>query len=213
MSLFLLAKGFYDGESLEPLFNQADFRRATRNMCLAYYSMKKCVDSLGKDWPSVQSCTGAVLGTSHGELNATAEFLEAWGKSRTARPLAFQSSLHNATIGFLAKQFGIMGPTLTVSDGLHTGREALETACLLLSSQTVPFCFVTGCDLIPEKIKEPFQRMYPPGTPLGEGAATLLLASEQGMRQLGRTGQALEIPQTLSSQSYDSGFIESLARG
>ncbi len=212
--IYVIAKGIYEKESLENLFSQGEFRRATRNMGIAYLSMKKCVDTVTLHWEKIQSSLGAVLGTSHGELNATAEFLSELAISNTARPLIFQSSLHNATLGFLAKQFGVTGPTLTVSNLEYSGEEALEAAETLLLSNTISFCLVTCCDLIPEKLSGPFSDMYPPQKNLKEGAATLLLANEKGISEiegLEPIGNLETLPPKRFSQ-YDSDYIESLAR-
>ncbi len=210
MKTFVIATGVYKNESLEALQSMGDFRRATRNMCVAYLSMKTCVDKLSTDWQTVQENLGAVLGTSHGELSATANFLQELALSNTARPLVFQSSLHNATLGFLAKQFVIKGPTLTVSDMYRTGKEAIETAEILLSENIVKFCFVTGIDLIPEHVTDLFFKMYPDGKTPKEGAATMLLSNEEGLALLKNTKPIAElnIKDHLPSFNYDSDFIE-----
>lgn len=210
MNLYLIAKGVYQGESLDSLLEKGDFRRATKNMCVAYLSMKYCVDALGEDWKVVQQNAGAVLGTSHGELAATANFLEEFGKNNTARPLVFQSSLHNASLGFIAKQFGITGPALTVSDKYRSGQEALEAAEILLSENICKFCFVTGVDLIPEQISSLFFKMYMDGKLPNEGAATVLLANEEGISCL-KNSYSLkkwEMGAVNPSFKYDSDFIE-----
>src|SRR4051794_34871138 len=90
---FILSAATAKPEDIEPYARDPKFRRATTNMKLAY----ACLDSALKEFRSEiaedPSSFGVILGTSHGELGSTMEFLRDWATLGTPRPIAFQNSL------------------------------------------------------------------------------------------------------------------------
>lgn len=200
----ILSAGYYKGEVPPELLREPDFRRASRNQIMTYLAVKECLKAVPQVVLENRERVGAVLGTSHGELESTVSFLSELGTSGTARPLFFQSSLHHSTLGFLTKLFSLTGPSLTVSHGPRSGEDALAVAQLLLHS-AVDVCLVIGVDALVPKIQEAMRAMYPLGTILKEGAGALLLT---------RTGEGKQTPQGMrhTPLHYDSSAVEALAR-
>jgi 3-oxoacyl-(acyl-carrier-protein) synthase len=128
---------------------------------------------------------GMVLGTSLGELDVTQEFLGTLASSGVARPILFQSSLHNATIGLMSLHLGVTGPCLTVSGSHCTGEKALETAQVLLASGMVSCCLTVGVERQSQALAEPMRFLDTWGRPVSDGAGALILANEQGVKALG----------------------------
>ncbi len=121
---------------------------------------------------------GFVLGSCHGELEVTIDFLKTYSQTGVARPLLFQNSLHNSTSGFICMNWKISGPMLTVSHLHFTGEDAIETGMNLILQGQCRACLVTGVEsrvpaLIEEIHETKLRDQY-----RGEGAATLLLADE-----------------------------------
>ncbi|MEQ1875941.1 MAG: beta-ketoacyl synthase chain length factor [Bdellovibrionia bacterium] len=105
-----------------------EFRRATRNMRL-------CASAAEETLKAARDRTrlGVVLGTNLGELETTTDFLTTWASQNLARPLLFQNSLHNATIGFLTLHFGIRGPSATISNRNSSPADSLDLALTWLA--------------------------------------------------------------------------------
>lgn len=165
-SVYVIGTGTTRGKDLRHLLTTAEFRKATRNMAMAYLSIEEALASCPQAKESPQ--TGFVLGTSHGEFGATRDFLVALADTGVARPLLFQNSLHNSTLGFLSLKLKVTGPAITASNHHFTGENALETAMLLLQDGQCQYCIVTGVDtLVPD--------------PVGGSAASLLLANDDGL--------------------------------
>jgi 3-oxoacyl-(acyl-carrier-protein) synthase len=148
---------------------QADssFRKATRNMMMGYAAIEPLLAKV----PQLAKAA-FVLGSSYGELEVTKEFLNTLDTQGLARPVLFQSSLHNATLGFLSLKLGIRGPSITVSHRYLTGENCLEAASLMIESG-VELCLTAAVDT------------RATGILIDEGAAALLLTNEQGAHKLG----------------------------
>ena len=148
MATWIVSNGTADESDLATILLQPEFRKATLNMAMAYASLSQAIKPLlGENLADL----GLVLGSNHGEFGATRDFLKALADTGVPRPLLFQNSLHNATIGFLAMKFGLTGPCVTVSNGILTSKNALETAHLLLEQEQCSFCAVTIVDVnVPE---------------------------------------------------------------
>lgn len=190
--------GFYDGEDLSALQCQDVYRRATRSSILADIAVEKALQSgrpLGR--------LGLVLGTSHGELERTYDFLKEIYETDTARPLFFQNSLHQATLGFLTKRHSIVDTALSLTCGVESGNKALETAVDILNSNWVDACLVVGVDAYFPIV----DLLYPSGK-ISEGAGALLLTKENGvlLSELNLRSNPTGL------RNYDSNAIEKLAR-
>lgn len=200
MKSYLVGAGRYDGRPLDTLAAQPEFRRATRNMCFAYLAAMAALEFF-----SPEGTLGLIVATSHGELEVTLSFLDELRRSGVARPLLFQNSLHNAILGFLARQLGVRGPAITVSDEHDSGENAVRTAELLLATEKIDAVLVVGVDTIPRVHESLFHSLYP-ATP-GEGAGAILLAREgQAAFDLSTTNGG-----PVPAGYYDSDYVEALA--
>ncbi len=221
MSSYIISCGLGNSQSAEPLRTRPEFRKATRNMLLSYASVMEAIAPL-QEFILKNSFLdfGYVLGTSHGELDVTIDFLKNLAETNVARPILFQNSLHNSTAGFISLQLKIEGPTLTVSQHFLSGENALDMAMLLLEQSRCQYCLVTGVDgCIP--------RFLSGGTvsELNEGAATIVLSNDEGIKRMGLKplAELMSIEYLSNSQiqkidykslnfrkSYDSDAIEQL---
>ncbi|MBI3555799.1 MAG: beta-ketoacyl synthase chain length factor [Deltaproteobacteria bacterium] len=194
MNIHVVSTGLSRGKDLEALKRQGDFRKATHNMMLAWLSIEEALQPLA----GRLAMDAMVLGSGFGELEVTRNFLKGLAESGLARPLLFQNSLHNATLGFLAMKLALTGPSITVSNRCFTGENCLEAAMLLLQQGQCRSCLVTGVDALIPELAPALNAIYPVPVTLGEGAATLLLVNDAGQRQLG-----LPILATLHDVTYD----------
>lgn len=210
MKLHVLAAGTARGKDLSKFAALPDFRKATANMVKCYAAIEPMLEH----FPKLEGA-GLVLGSSYGELAVTTEFLNTLETQGIARPLLFQNSLHNATLGFLAIRLGITGPSMTVSHRHFTGENCLEAASLLLGSGT-PLCLVFSVESRVSELGPAMRQNYPSVVELGEGAAALLLATEETARASGRPTLAVidSVDTTsrrgddLSGSYYDSDALE-----
>lgn len=215
MKPYILSAGLYDGRSLEEMQNQAEFRRATRNQIFAYLAIQAVLEPHAARLSTILPRLGLVVGTGHGELAVTKDFLGELGKSGVARPILFQNSLHNATLGFLTKAFSVMGPALTVSNLFFSGENAIDLATVLLESGDVDYCLAVGVDGLVPELAPSLRECYPHGTRLGEGAGALLLSRReisgcQAFLLAELTyGQGTPVP---GVDFYDANGIEIIAR-
>lgn len=174
MSVFVLGAGTAQQAELAALAKLGEFRKATPNMMLAYSAITAALGEVtGESALPKEEPIAMVLGSSYGELDVTQEFLATVGSTGVARPLLFQSSLHNATLGFLTLKLGITGPTFTVSSGALTGERALETAMALLEGGLTKYCLVVGVERHSPALAEPMALVGHQK----DGAGALFLAS------------------------------------
>lgn len=200
MKICVLGAGIADQKSnLESLQSRPAFRKATRNMQLSCFAIEQAIQALPADQ---RDQTALILGSGLGELDITQQFLSTLATSKMARPILFQSSLHNATIGFLSIQLGMTGPSFTVSNGPQTGENCLELACSLLQNGDCLYSLVVGVD----------SKVPSFDVDLGEGAGAVLLTTEKGLlpshRPLGWMGDLQRV-----SLPFDSAAIYCMAEG
>lgn len=180
MKIVLLGGAKFDGPELEGFALPPAWRKATRNMIMATSSIERALSQLPDFMESARHQTGLVLASNSGELETSSEFLTTLSRTRVARPVLFQNSLHNATTGFASIHFRLTGPTFTLSSGRQNPREALLLARSLLEENLCQACLVTLVEA--HKLLANFI-----GCRVSEGAATVLLAREDFARALGIT--------------------------
>jgi len=169
--------GIATTEAVLALGASTEFRKATKNMAFACAAVEDLFQSLPQDWVRDESAKmGIVVGTAEGELSTTFQFLKRL-ESQGARPFLFQSSLHNATLGFLTQKYNLRGPGITVSGTYHSGEEALDTAYSLLCANTVASVIVLGVDGLVEGVESEFSARMPKPVVLRAGAGAVLLAN------------------------------------
>lgn len=166
-----MGRGKFDGGELEGFPVPPAWRKATRNMMMATASIERALSAVPGWMERAHDDTGLVLGSNSGELETSSEFLITLSRTKVARPVLFQNSLHNATTGFASIHYKLTGPTFSVSSGKAMPREALSLAVSLLRENLCRACLVTlveGHKLLSGFIQQE----------VAEGAATLLLANE-----------------------------------
>lgn len=177
MRTAILATGIAESPHVDQLLTEPAFRRATRNMAMAYAAVQSLLTSLPSEWVAKHAPTwSAVLGTSDGELDVTVQFLKIFGGSAMARPFLFQSSLHNATLGFLSERFGWRGAGATLCGYDTSGEQALEAASEWTCQTSSPYAVAIAVEGLVEGAGDALTAIYPREVTLREGAAAILLA-------------------------------------
>ena len=210
MKLHILAAGISRGQDLSRFQRDPDFRKATLNMMMGYAALEPVI----KKFPKLETAA-FVLGSSSGELQTTHSFLSSLANQGVARPLLFQNSLYNATLGFLALKLGATGPTVSVSNRHFTGESCLETASILIDSG-IPLCIAVAVETRVAAIETGLLQNYPGEMTLDEGAVAVLLTDEKNARALGAETLAVvesieyhkQGGEPVSGPYYDSNAIE-----
>ena len=183
MRIAILGTGTSNHHKLDPFTEiklKPSFRKASLNMKMGYQSIREAC----RNFSHLDEC-GFVLGTSYGEIENTKEFLKNFATTGVARPILFQSSLHNGTLGFLALELSIFGPTFTVSQHHFTGEHALSLGIDLIRGGLVPACLVTTVDIMSPALLSILERMYPPHLKWKDGAASFIISTETKAKEWG----------------------------
>jgi len=216
----------------DPLsLKSAEFRRATTNMRFCYQTVSELIAPFREHLNKVTSDRiGFYLGTSHGELEPTVEFLKNLTPTTVANPIHFQNSLHNSMLGFLTQTLKFASPGITSTNHYFSGESALLMAQGALQTGEIDFAIVIGCDTIPMNLKAPYLSHYNEctiATQIKSGAASLLLCSQNGLSLLSDPVQPLtelitirchyqpkmNIPnESELSEFYDSNAIEEISK-
>lgn len=185
MGAFVLAAANVGSDDVSGHALLPEFRKSSLGMVYTHAAVTKLLQATPEAIAKVgaEQC-GIVVGTSQGELGSTKEFLENIALKGVARPIIFQNSLHNSTLGFLTLQFGITGQALTVSNGYLSGEDALSTALLMFDQGLCHLCLVVGFDLLVDSLEPARDLFYPYGLKRANGAGALMLADETGLRRM-----------------------------
>lgn len=153
------------------------FRKATLNMIAAHHVCQKSVQAFKKSHPQLDLSQLATLVATHfGEVSSSLEFLTTWHDSQLAKPILFQNSLHNSTLGFVSIQLGLTGPAMTISADIKMDESVFYTAHALL--QTTPFVLICYVDMVPTYLKENYIRAFPYLKPHLGWARSVILTAE-----------------------------------
>jgi 3-oxoacyl-[acyl-carrier-protein] synthase II len=149
---------------------------------------------------------GVYVGTSVANIAESFAFRDKWQSRGTIAPhTAFHTFNHSAAC-ILSSYFDFRGPIYTTSSGCNSGLDSLGQAMRLIQTGIVDAMIIVGtdCELVPEilgvlnasgslstryndrpgQASRPFD-MGRDGNVIGEGAAALLLESEQHARARG----------------------------
>lgn len=202
MTLQVLGAGIFMADELAAYPVKPAWRKATRNMIMATASIQKALSQAPQLTVPGSSEIGLILGSTSGELETSADFLTTWSKSKMARPLLFQNSLHNATTGFASIYFKITGPSFTMSAIQETPEQCVEMAKSLLSERVCEVCIVTLVEAhktLANWIGE---------STVTEGACTLILSSKEFCSAQGIASRAeFSEPAHALNYSSDSGHV------
>lgn len=181
---------FMDGEIVEAARSQVyakqpKFRRASRGMMLGYAALDSLFRRQSWLYKFVnERRLGLVIGTSQGEFETTKEFLTTLVEKDIARPILFQNSLHNAILGFLSIEFGLKGASMTVSNQMFSGEDAVSTSIDFLRSGWCDACIAIGLDIKVEALSPVWKNLDPPTVNRGEGAGAVLLVNQSGLSDI-----------------------------
>lgn len=133
------------------------FRRASVNMVLTTLNceelLKNIPQNISKDRVSF------VVATHFGEVSTTLEFLSTYHETHVPRPILFQNSLHNSTLGFASIHLGLTGPAMTISCDRETESSAMQMCeSLLTMTDYALLCLV---DSIPQGLVNYYVETYP----------------------------------------------------
>ncbi len=188
MRIAVCAAGFSQGTYSAALKSKPSFRKSSSMTIMAF----DAILDAGLVEPNLRPLldeSAFIVGSSYGEIENTREFLKTWSNSGLARPLLFQSSLHNGTLGFLALELGMMGPSFTVSHFHLTGEKSLSFALDLLSqdavSGTIKSCLVVCADWMAPDFLPAFQMLHPQDRLWRNSAAAVLLTQEERAIEFG----------------------------
>lgn len=156
MTTYLSSIQLYKEMPLDYTTIDAQFRKATSNMIAAYDVCKKSYESLSED---ERKSLSLIVVTYFGEVSSSLEFLTTLKQSQLAKPILFQNSLHNSTLGFISIQLGLTGPAITLSaDELTDQAVSSTTKGLLTLTDHVLVCYV---DLVPDFLKKYYNTTFP----------------------------------------------------
>ncbi len=157
---------------------EPQYRRATPNMmwtCHALSSLLKRNKEVVEEFKNECAYIG---GSGHGELGATEEYILLLGLQNRPKPIAFQNSLHNSTLGFATHLFGLSGPGLTVSNGWWTVEDQLHLAETLIESGVTKYCIIAVSDIVVPNLKDAIHSIYPSPVELKDFAGVALVGSD-----------------------------------
>jgi hypothetical protein len=137
--------------------------------------------------------TPLVLGTAHGAMSETIQYIEGAVRHgpKTASPLHFAASLHNAMAGAAGRTLDVRGPAIVVSQGDVSFEAALLVAWAMLVNGRAERCVVGASDAYhptfgrglrrvgliaaEDAAADPRTGLSRLGWPAGEGGAALVL--------------------------------------
>lgn len=163
-----------DLNSLDP-----SFRRATPNMILATLGCQKLLESI----PNVaRDEISFLLGSHFGEIGMSLDFLKTYHDTQIPRPILFQNSLHNSTLGFATIHLKLTGPAMTVSTGQQTVTSTFDLVeNMLLQTPFALICFVDGA---PENVFQYYREFWPEFERYQNQAYCFLLSTSEARSQL-----------------------------
>ncbi len=110
--------------------------------------------------------TGVVVATAFGPHVTTFKFLDDiidYGDGSVS-PTTFSNSVHNAAASYIAETFNIQGPTLTVTQFLHSFQNALQLAQLWLKENRCDNVLVGAVDQYGEVLRYIYDTKLTPAT-------------------------------------------------
>ncbi|HPD57545.1 MAG TPA: beta-ketoacyl synthase N-terminal-like domain-containing protein [Smithellaceae bacterium] len=163
-------------------------RRAGRFIKLVCCGALACVQSAPKEILRDKK-VGIFLSTGLGNIDEILPFITQVFKHDGGfpSPNQFANSVSNAAAFFLAREAGIKGVVLTISEEEMSFESALWLAQTYLESGEIDLALVGGCDVFTPTAAEARERMNltsdnSRGLPVGEGSSWLLLGQNQGKK-------------------------------
>lgn len=150
------------------------FRRATINMI---GSTLVCEKILRDSSIEISPKLGFIYGSHFGEMTSSTQYLSALENEKIGKPILFQNSLHNSTLGFISIELKIIGPSLTVSGGKYMNQALIDAAeALLFTCDQVLIC---TSESIPEKYQQIYSETFPNVSTLLTQSQAFLLSKQR----------------------------------
>lgn len=184
-----------EGSGLEGAVARLDAaraRRMDRASLLAAVAAESVLDGVSLDRDAV----GVVLGSAFGRADATAQFMARVRERgpRFASPVEFPSLLPSAAAGHVSLYHRLGGPALAAADLAASGEAAFCLACDLLATGEAAACVAGATEeasrIVEGALASAFRTSSVDGARRGEGAATLLVATESAAEGAGLASMA-----------------------
>lgn len=139
-------KNFSD---IEADLNDDKNRKKSQNMILASRTVEDLLAQMQKLPGLAETVLDVIFCSGEGEIDQTFEFYKNLAQNR-ARPILFQNSLHNSTLGSISLEVPRIASGMTISNGDVSFETALDAA---LSSQSSNPILILGVDAYSAEIK------------------------------------------------------------
>lgn len=176
--------GSRDGLPLPSHFPSRETRRLGGLGCLALGCAEAAIGAARLP-PEILEHAALAFGSDLGDIDQIARFLEV-----TRGPDAFQSAVHSAAPGELARLLGIRGPQLVLSSGRASGAVAVLTGALALINQRCSVCLCVAADLSGAVVERALSAAGWPADSFGAAAAAIVLETGSSLTTRGARGQA-----------------------
>ena len=152
-------------------------RRIGRFIQLALIGAGRCVG--GRALPAD---TGVYLASGRGDLEVTLDVMEQlFRHGQPPKPLTFINSVSNSACFYIARQFGLTGPSSFICNRYFGFESALQLALDDLAAGTVRSALVGSVDMVVAPLADHRRRLaLDPGAPLAEGSHWLWLTTADG---------------------------------
>lgn len=163
-----------------------------------------------------QKNTAMILGSSHGEIGPTLDFLKNLGAGEGARPFFFQNSLYSSTLGFLSHYFKCEGASYSVTDGENSAEAAFLLSETLLEEQgecELDYVVVCSVDIIPQQVQSSYEKLFSKN----EGASVFILSKKHpadlfiSLEFSDQKEAHPENKEILLKQKYQSGALQAVS--
>jgi hypothetical protein len=133
---------------IEADLNDDKNRKKSQNMLLASRTVEDILNQMQNVTGFAETELDLIFCSGEGEIEQTFEFYKNLAQNR-ARPILFQNSLHNSTLGSLSLEVPKIASGITVSNGDLSFETAIDVA---LSSQSTNPVLILGVDAYNKEI-------------------------------------------------------------
>lgn len=152
-------------------------RRIGRFIQLALIGAGRCVGA-----HALPADTAVYLSSGRGDLEVTLDVMEQlFRHGQPPKPLTFINSVSNSACFYIARQFGLTGPSSFVCNRYFGFESALQLALDDLAAGAVRSALVGSVDVVVAPLADHRRRLaLDPGAPLAEGSHWLWLTAADG---------------------------------
>jgi len=188
----------YDADQL---FAKEELALLDKFSQLSVLAAEQAVDDAAFTDKNMLTNAAAIIGNGAGSKNTDEEVYKniyKHGKKRV-HPLAILKGMHSAVASSVSKHLGVKGPVFSVSSACSSGAHAIIQGSMMIKQGLVDVALVGGTDapfpyvllkawealrVVSDDVCRPFSKNRN-GMSLGEGAAVLVLESEEHAKKRG----------------------------